>query len=112
MPLDPGPGGRVAVIDEQDLRAGRTQERRRVLTDFAAQAVLVHSLLRRLDAEELGKLTHGAPIRETRRDVRPLARVGALGEEATKLVERRRRRAQEPVRVVVDETDRVQYFEK
>ena len=45
------------------------------------------------------------------RDVRPLARVVALREEAAKLVERRRR-AEDPVRVVVDEWSLVQYFEK
>ena len=44
--------------------------------------------------------------------MRPLARVGALREEAAELVERRRRPAQDPVRVVVDEPDRAQYFEK
>jgi len=38
--------------------------------------------------------------------------VVALREEAAERVERRRRLAQDPVRVVVDETDGVQYFEK
>jgi CMP-2-keto-3-deoxyoctulosonic acid synthetase len=44
--------------------------------------------------------------------VRPLARVVALGEQAAELVERARRRAQDAVRVVVDERDRAQYFSK
>jgi hypothetical protein len=44
--------------------------------------------------------------------VRPLPRVVALREEPAELVEARRRRAQDPVRVVVDEADAVQYFEK
>jgi hypothetical protein len=44
--------------------------------------------------------------------VRPLPRVRALGEEAAELVERRGRRAQDAVRVVVDEGDLVQYFSK
>jgi hypothetical protein len=44
--------------------------------------------------------------------VRPLARVGALGEEAPELVERLRLRAEDPVRVVVDERDAAQYFSK
>jgi len=39
--------------------------------------------------------------------MRPLARVGALGEEPAELVQRRRVRAQDPVRVVVDERDAV-----
>jgi len=39
--------------------------------------------------------------------VRPLARVGRLREEAAELVEGRRRRAQDPVRVMVDERDAV-----
>jgi hypothetical protein len=74
--------------------------------------VLVHSLLRRLEAEVLGQLSHRAPVREAGRDVGPLARIVALREEAAKLVQRRGRLAQEPVRMVVDETDRAQYFEK
>jgi hypothetical protein len=43
--------------------------------------------------------------------VRPLAWVGTLGEETAELVERRLR-TQDPVRVVVDERDGVQYLEK
>jgi hypothetical protein len=44
--------------------------------------------------------------------MRPLARVRALGEEPAELVEGRRRRAQDAVRVVVDERDPAQYFSK
>jgi hypothetical protein len=44
--------------------------------------------------------------------VRPLARVVTLGEQAAERVERARRRAQDPVRVVIDERDPVQYFSK
>jgi hypothetical protein len=40
-----------------------------------------------------------------------LPRIGALGEQSTELVERRAR-AQDPVRVVIDEADAVQYFKK
>jgi hypothetical protein len=43
--------------------------------------------------------------------VRPLARVGALREEAAELVQRRLL-AQDAVRVVVDERDAAQYFKK
>jgi hypothetical protein len=44
--------------------------------------------------------------------MRPLARIRALGEEPAKLVEARRRRTQDSVRVVVDERDAAQYFSK
>jgi hypothetical protein len=44
--------------------------------------------------------------------MRPLARVGALGEQAAELVERARRRAEDPMRVVVDMPDSAQYFAK
>jgi hypothetical protein len=37
--------------------------------------------------------------------VAPLARIGTLGEETAKGVERCRRLAQDPVRVLVDEAD-------
>jgi hypothetical protein len=43
--------------------------------------------------------------------VRPLARVGALGEESAELVERRPL-TQDAVRVVVDERYAAQYFRK
>jgi hypothetical protein len=44
--------------------------------------------------------------------MRPLARIGTLGEQAAKLVERPRLRAQQPVRVVIDERRPAQYFSK
>jgi hypothetical protein len=44
--------------------------------------------------------------------MRPLARVRALGEQPAELVEVVRMRAQDPVRVVIDERDAVQYFSK
>jgi hypothetical protein len=46
------------------------------------------------------------------RDMRPLARVATLGEQAAEIVERGRRLAQDPVRVLVDERNAVQYFSK
>jgi len=73
--------------------------------------MLVNRRLGRLAAEEAGELADGAPVGQAGRDVRPLARVGALGEEAAELVEARPR-AQDAVRVVVDERNAVQYFEK
>jgi hypothetical protein len=53
-----------------------------------------------------------AAVRHAGRDVRPLPRVRALGEQAAELVERRRWRAQHAVCVMVDERDLVQYFSK
>jgi hypothetical protein len=44
--------------------------------------------------------------------VRPLARIGALTEEPTELVERGRLAAQDPVRVMVDKPYGAQYFKK
>jgi hypothetical protein len=44
--------------------------------------------------------------------VRPLPRIAALGEQSAELVKAARRRAEETVRVVVDERDLVQYFSK
>jgi hypothetical protein len=44
--------------------------------------------------------------------MRPLARVATLGEQAAEIVERGRRLAQDPVRVLVDERNAVQYFSK
>jgi hypothetical protein len=44
--------------------------------------------------------------------VRPLARVGALGEEAPELVEALRSAAQNPVRVVVDQREAAQYLRR
>jgi hypothetical protein len=44
--------------------------------------------------------------------VQPLAWVGALREQTTELVERRRRGSKDPVGVLVDVPDAVQYFSK
>jgi hypothetical protein len=62
-------------------------------------------------AEVRGEHRERAAIGDAGGDVRPLARVAALGEEPAELVQRRPL-AQDPVRVVVDERDRRQYFEK
>ena len=53
-----------------------------------------------------------APVRHGGGDMRPLARVAALGEQTPELVQRARRLAQDPVRVLVDERDAAQYFSK
>ena len=74
--------------------------------------MLVHRLLVRLAAEMLGDRENRSAVGEPVRDVRPLPRVGALGEETAELVEARRMRAQDAVRVVIDERDLVQYFSK
>jgi hypothetical protein len=60
----------------------------------------------------LGQHAHRALVRDARGDVRPLPGVGALGEQAAELVEAGRRRAEDPVRVVVDVRDLAQYFSK
>jgi hypothetical protein len=52
------------------------------------------------------------PVANTGGDVRPLARVGAFAEQAAELVEALRRRPEDPVRVMVDERQLVQYFSK
>ncbi len=62
-------------------------------------------------AEEVGQLAHGAAVRDARRHVWPLAGVEALREEPAELVEGRLR-AEDSVRVMVDEPDPAQYFEK
>jgi len=62
--------------------------------------------------EEIRQLPDRAAIGEPRRDVGLLTRVEALREEAPEVVEARRRLAQDPVGVVVDESYAVQYFEK
>jgi hypothetical protein len=53
-----------------------------------------------------------AYVRDRAGDVGPLPRIGALREQAAELVERRRRLAEDPVRVVVDERGLTQYFSK
>jgi hypothetical protein len=71
----------------------------------------VDRVLARLAAEEGGELADGAAVRERSGDVGPLARVGALGEQAPEPVEIRRQPG-DRVRVMVDERDAVQYFKK
>lgn len=73
--------------------------------------MVVDRLLGRLQVEEARELGDRAPVREPGGDVRPLARVVALRVEAAELVQRRAG-AQDRVRVVVDEANPVQYFEK
>jgi len=74
--------------------------------------MLVHRSLRRFATEEAGERTDRAAVRNPGGDVRPLARVRALGEEPAKLVEARGMCTQDAVRVVVDERDPAQYFSK
>jgi hypothetical protein len=74
--------------------------------------VVVDGLLALVAAKELRELAHGPPVRHSRRHVRPLTWVGALGEQPAELVQRPRRLAQNPVRVMVDEPDRAQYLRK
>ena len=57
------------------------------------------------------ELAHRAPVRHPTGDVRPLPRVGAFREAPPELV-KRGAVEQHAVRVVVDERDAVQYFEK
>jgi hypothetical protein len=72
----------------------------------------VDGLLARRNAEEVRQLANRAAVGEARRNVGALARVQALREEAAELIERRRRLPKDPVGVMVDETDAVQYFKK
>jgi hypothetical protein len=60
----------------------------------------------------VGQHADRALVGESGGHVRPLPGIRALGEQAAELVERRRRRAQDPVGVVVDQRDRAQYFSK
>jgi len=73
--------------------------------------VLVHRAFRRLDVEERRELPDRTAIRDSGCDMRPLPRVRALREEPAELVERRLA-PEDAVRVLVDQFDRVQYFEK
>jgi hypothetical protein len=104
-------GRREAVVDEEPLDAGGAQELGGVGARIGGAAVRVDRVLRGRAAQQRGELAHGPGVRDARRDVRPLARVGALREQPAELVERRRR-PQDPVRVVVDERDLAQYFRK
>ena len=100
-----------AVVDEQPSGAGGAQERRRVLVGRRGAAVGEHGILGRVAAEQRRERGDRAQVGEPRRDVRPLARVLALGEQPPERVEGLRGR-DDPVRVVVDERDLAQYFSK
>jgi hypothetical protein len=63
-------------------------------------------------AEEARQRADRPPVRDRRGHVRPLPGVIAFREQPAELVERARRRAQDAVRVVVDQPDAVQYFSK
>ena len=104
-------GRRIAVVDEQPLRSRRTQQGRGVLSRVGREPILVYRTFRRLEVEERRELPDRTAIRQTGGNVQPLPRVRALREEPAKLVERRLT-AQDAVRVVIDQFDRVQYFEK
>jgi hypothetical protein len=103
---------REAIVDEEPLRPRRAQQARRVFGLLGLYPVPKDGGLVRRELEELGQLADRTAVGEPRRDVRPLPRVGALGEEPAELVEARRGLAQDSVRVVVDETDAGQYFKK
>ena len=91
--------------------AGGAQERRRVLVGGRGAAVGEDGVLGRVAAEQRRERGDPAQVGEPRRDVRPLARVVALGEQPPERVEGLRGR-DDPVRVVVDERDLAQYFSK
>ncbi len=103
---------RETVVEQQQVSPGRTQERRRVLARVACEPVLPHCPLICLAAEERRQPRDRAVVHQARGDMRPLRRVWALGEEAAELVQRHGRLTVDGVRVVVDEPDRAQYFEK
>jgi hypothetical protein len=111
LPAGTAAGGRKARVEQQPLAVCRPEQRRRVLVRVGRAPALQDRLLCRLAAEQPREHGDRAEIGQARRDVRPLARVRALREEAAKLVERRRR-LDNAVRVVVDERDLVQYLEK
>src|SRR5215211_640552 len=100
----------IAVVDEERHRPRRAEEPRRVPRRIASGPLRVHRLLGRLAVEELREVADRPPVRQRRRNVAPLARVAALGEEAAELVERRNA-AEDAVRVRVDELH-AQYFRK
>jgi hypothetical protein len=111
LPALPLAGRREAVIDQQPLGAGGAEHRRRVGVRIGRAPVREHGILGGLAAQHRRQLRDRAAVGQAGGHVRPLARVGALGEQAAELVERRRR-TDDPVRVVVDERDGAQYFSK
>ena len=102
---------REAVVDEQDLHPGRTQERRRVVGRVGEETALEHRLLGRLAAEERAELAQHATVGQPGGEMRPLPWVVALRMQPAELVQRRAP-AQDAVRVVVDEANLAQYLEK
>jgi hypothetical protein len=72
----------------------------------------VDGTLGRLAVQVLRKHAHRALVGDGGGRVRPLPWVGALREQAAELIERGRRRAKDPVRMVVDVPDAAQYFSK
>jgi hypothetical protein len=112
LPRGADVGRRVAVVEQQELAVRRREQPARVFARLDRDAAGVDGLLDRLDAEQLGELADRAPVRDPGRDVRPLARVRALGEEPPELVKARGPRGQDPVRVVIDRRELAQYFSK
>ena len=112
LPARADPRRRIARVDEHPLRVRRAQERRGVGLGVRREPPRVDGLLGRLAAEVLRQHADRAPVRHRGGDVRPLAGVAALREQAAELVEPARRRAQDAVRVLVDERDGAQYFSK
>ena len=66
-----------------------------------------HRPLLGLTAELRGELDDRALVGDRSRDVRPLPRIGAFGEQPAELVERLRMPRQDAVRMLVDEPDLV-----
>ena len=112
LPRGADVGRRVAVVEQQQLGVRRPQERGGVLARVELEPAGVDGPLVGLAAEVPGDQRDRSPVGDAARDVRPLARIVALGEEPAELVEARRRRAQDPVRVLIDERDPAQYFSK
>ena len=94
------------------LRSSHAKCKDRVKGRVAREPPLVDGGLGAVTAQERAELLHRAPVRQSTRDVRPLARVWTLGEEAAELVERCRQGAEDAVRVLVDERNAAQYFAK
>ncbi len=101
-----------ALVEQQQLGVGRSKQRRSVVVRIGSQAMRVDRLLVRLAAQMRGEHADRPPIHNTGGHVRPLARIGALGEQAPELVKAARRRAQDAVRVMVDRGGLRQYFSK
>ena len=58
------------------------------------------------------ELGNSSAVAGLRGDVRPLVWIAALREEPAELVQARRVTGENPVRVLIDERDSVQYFKK